>query len=95
MWWFYAASKRTNELAQPNARRTAKSAPSDVKENAFAISPLALKHKASKRTTELAEPKEYENKHIREDPYKISPKALKATAKPRTIELAEPKKRAG
>lgn len=64
----------------------------ELRENPFAISPNALKAKASKRTNDLAEPKEYENKHIREDPYAISPAALKAKAKPRTIELAKPKK---
>ncbi|KAL9894265.1 uncharacterized protein ACN2A1_008981 [Glossina fuscipes fuscipes] len=83
------ASKRTVELSEP--RRTAKTAPSDLKENAFVVSPTALTHKASKRTKELAEPREYENKHIRENPFAISPAALKAKAKPRIIELAKPK----
>lgn len=57
------------------------------------VSPNALKTKASKRTAELAEPKEYENKHIREDPYAISKAALNCKAKPRTCELAKPRKR--
>uniref|UniRef100_A0A1A9W3T4 Testicular haploid expressed gene protein-like n=1 Tax=Glossina brevipalpis TaxID=37001 RepID=A0A1A9W3T4_9MUSC len=85
----HKASKRTVELSEP--RRTAKAAPSDLKENPFVVSPNALKYKASKRTKELAEAREYENKHIREDPFAISPAALKAKAKPRIIELAKPK----
>lgn len=89
---YHTASKRTRELSEPSARRTAQLATSELRENPFAISPNALKAKASKRTTDLAEPKEYENTHIRENPYAISPAALKAKAKPRTIELAKPRK---
>lgn len=90
--FFVVASQRIAELAKPNVRQ-AQSGPSDVRENPFAVSPNALKTKASKRTEELAEPREYENAHIREDPYAISKAALKAKAKPRTIKLAQPKNR--
>ncbi|KAI9584490.1 uncharacterized protein LOC119634513 [Glossina fuscipes] len=86
------ATARTRALAQPTSRG-AKSAAADVKENPFSVSPLAIKYKASKRIKELAEPREYENKHIRDNPYFISPAALKAKASPRTINLAKPKVR--
>lgn len=89
----FLASKRVGELAEPSARRTAKSATADLKENPFSVSPTALKTKASKRTNELATPKEYENKHIRDNPYAISKSALTCKAKPRTNELAKPRKR--
>uniref|UniRef100_A0A1A9W3T7 Testicular haploid expressed protein n=1 Tax=Glossina brevipalpis TaxID=37001 RepID=A0A1A9W3T7_9MUSC len=86
------ATQRIRSLSQPT-KRTAKSAPADVKENPFSVSPLAMKYKATKRIKELAEPREYENKHIRENPYLIPPAALKAKASPRTINLSKPKVR--
>uniref|UniRef100_A0A1A9UWZ7 Uncharacterized protein n=1 Tax=Glossina austeni TaxID=7395 RepID=A0A1A9UWZ7_GLOAU len=84
------ASARIKSLASPTSRG-AKSAPADIKENPFSVSPLAIKYRATKRIKELAEPKEYENNHIRDNPFLISPDALKAKASPRTINLAKPK----
>uniref|UniRef100_A0A1B0FP12 Testicular haploid expressed protein n=1 Tax=Glossina morsitans morsitans TaxID=37546 RepID=A0A1B0FP12_GLOMM len=86
------ATARTKSLAHPTSRGT-KSALADIKENPFSVSPLAIKYKATKRIKDLAEPREYENKHIRDNPYSISPAALKAKASPRTISLAKPKVR--
>uniref|UniRef100_A0A1B0A245 Testicular haploid expressed protein n=1 Tax=Glossina pallidipes TaxID=7398 RepID=A0A1B0A245_GLOPL len=87
------ATARTKSLAHPTSRGT-KSALADVKENPFSVSPLAIKYRATKRIKDLAEPREYENKHIRDNPYLISPAALTAKASPRTISLAKPKVRA-
>ena len=58
----------------------------------FQTKPSALKAKCSERTQKLAEPKEYEQNHIKDDPYAISPSALKAKPSPRILELAQPKK---
>ena len=87
----YKPSKRLLNLAMP---RDKKQILSDFKENPFAIAPNALKYKASERIEELAEPKEYENTHIRENPTAISPTALTYKPTPRILELAQPKSRA-
>lgn len=64
----------------------------NIDTKAFQTKRNALKAKCTKRTRELAEPKEYEHKHIRENPYAISPSALKAKPSPRILKLAQPRK---
>lgn len=86
-----SASDRIKEMSQPLAKHEANLGPADLKDDPFSISPNALKYKISSRMKELAEPKEFENTHIRENPFAISPAALKAKASPRLIELAKPK----
>lgn len=78
-------------MSQPLAKRDVNAGAGDPGDDPFAISPNAMKYKPSKRIKELAEPKEFENTHIRENPFAISPAALKAKASPRLIELAKPK----
>uniref|UniRef100_A0A1B0A244 Uncharacterized protein n=1 Tax=Glossina pallidipes TaxID=7398 RepID=A0A1B0A244_GLOPL len=64
----------------------------DVKKSPFTISEKAMRAKASKRTTKLAQPKKFEIERVLRDPYKVSEAALKAKPKKRIIELAQPKK---
>lgn len=78
-------------MSEPLAKRDAKAGAGDVGVDPFAVSENAKKYKCSKRMKQLAEPKEFENTHIRENPFAISPAALKAKASPRLLELCVPK----
>lgn len=55
IYFFLVATPRILEMAQ--AKTTAQAPDADFKENAFQVSPNALKYKPSKRILEMAQPR--------------------------------------
>ncbi|XP_037814742.1 uncharacterized protein LOC119605605 [Lucilia sericata] len=88
----HKASERTKNLAKPLIRDTTML----YQDLPIKIPLGVLKHKASKRIIELAEPNARRTgqaapSDLKENPFGISPNALKTKASKRTQELAEPK----
>ncbi|XP_075147967.1 uncharacterized protein LOC142221958 [Haematobia irritans] len=85
----YKATPRIKALSEPTKNKI--KVEKQLPENPFQTNIRALKAIASKRTKELATPKDYSDMNNRDNPFSVSRRALQAKATPRLIQLSTPK----